>query len=182
MIDARERWRSVLGALLGMALTAWLSHWLLASQADSIWMLAPMGASAVLVFAVPASPLAQPWAVLGGNGVSALVGLLCARWIEQPVLAASLAVPLAILVMLRLRCLHPPGGAMALSAVLSHWAGVGVPWGVLAVNAGVMVAAGVAYNSLGGRPYPHVQRRATGPVLAPQGRFTPADLDAALVH
>lgn len=182
VIDARERWRSVLGALVGMGLTAWLSHGLLADQADRIWLLAPMGASAVLVFAVPASPLAQPWAVLGGNGVSAVVGLLCAQWIAQPVLAASLAVPLAILVMLRLRCLHPPGGAMALSAVLSHWAGVGVPWGALAVNTGMMVAAGVAYNSLSGRPYPHVQRRALGPVLVPQGRFTPADLDAALVH
>lgn len=182
VIDARERWRSVLGALVGMGLTAWLSHGVLADHADHIWLLAPMGASAVLVFAVPASPLAQPWAVLGGNGVSAVVGLLCAQWIAQPVLAASVAVPLAILVMLRLRCLHPPGGAMALSAVLSHWSGVGVPWGALAMNAGMMVAAGVAYNSLSGRPYPHVQRRVAGPLLAPQGRFTPGDLDAALAH
>eukprot|EP01032_Pedospumella_encystans_P007269 gene7269-8720_t len=77
LIDARERWRSVLGALVGMGLTAWLSHWLLGTQPSSIWMLAPMGASAVLVFAVPASPLAQPWAVLGGNGVSVLIGVAC---------------------------------------------------------------------------------------------------------
>nr|WP_310339679.1 HPP family protein [Rhodoferax saidenbachensis] len=182
MIDARERWRSVLGALVGMGLTAWLSHWLLAANPGSIWMLAPMGASAVLVFAVPASPLAQPWAVLGGNGVSALVGVLCARWIDQPVLAASLAVPLAILVMLWLRCLHPPGGAMALSAVLSHWVGLDIAWGPLAVNGGLMIAAGVAYNSLTGRPYPHVQRRVAGPVSDLQGRFTPGDLDAALAH
>lgn len=182
MIDARERWRSVLGALVGVGLTAWISHWLLGTHAGSIWMLAPMGASAVLVFGVPASPLAQPWAVLGGNGVSALVGVACARWIENPVLAVSVAVPLAILVMLRLRCLHPPGGAMALSAVLSHWVGLDIAWGPLAVNAGLMIAAGVAYNSLTGRPYPHVQRRGVGPVVSAQGRFTPGDLDAALTH
>lgn len=182
MIDARERWRSVLGALVGMGLTAWLSHWLLATHPGNIWMLAPMGASAVLVFAVPASPLAQPWSVLGGNGVSALVGVACARGIDNPVLAAALAVPLAILLMLWLRCLHPPGGAMALSAVLSHWVGWDVAWGPLAVNAGLMIAAGVAYNSLSGRPYPHVQRRVAGQVTGPQGRFTPGDLDTALAH
>lgn len=182
MIDVRERWRSVLGALVGMGLTAWLSHWLLGTNPANLWMLAPMGASAVLVFAVPASPLAQPWAVLGGNGVSVLMGVACARWIDNPVLAASLAVPLAILMMLRLRCLHPPGGAMALSAVLSHWVGVGVAWGPLAVNGGLMIAAGVLYNSWTGRPYPHVQRRVVSTEPQPQGRFTASDLDTALAH
>ena len=48
-------------------------------------------ASAVLVFAVPASPLAQPRSVLGGNIVSALVGITVALLIPQPLIAAPLA-------------------------------------------------------------------------------------------
>jgi len=73
-----------------------------------------MGASSVLLFAVPASPLAQPWSIVGGNFVSALVGIGCAHWIPDPALAATLAVGLAIIAMFQLRCLHPPGGAMGM--------------------------------------------------------------------
>jgi len=180
-MEARERWRAALGAGVGVALAAFISHGLFAGQAAGIWLLAPLGASAVLVFAVPLSPLAQPWAVLGGNGVSALVGVLCARWVDNPVLAASLAVPLAILLMLYLRCLHPPGGAMALSAVLGHWADAGVPWAPLLANAALLIAAGVLYNTLTGRAYPQPHRPAT-PATEAQSRFTKADMDAALAH
>jgi CBS domain-containing membrane protein len=142
-----------------------------------------VGASAVLVFAVPASPLAQPWAVIGGNGLSALVGMACARWIGDPVIAAAVAVTLAIGVMLWLRCLHPPGGAMALSAVLSHWAGSSLAWEPLLLNTVGLVAAGVIYNTLTGRAYPHVQRKPTAPLASAQrAHFASEDLDAALAH
>lgn len=181
-IDAKERWRTVLGAALGMGLVALVGHGLLATAPGSLWLLAPMGASAVLVFGVPASPLAQPWAVLGGNAVSALVGVACARWIADPVLGAGLSVPLAILAMLWLRCLHPPGGAMALSAVLSHWVGVEFPWMALLLNVLVMLAVAVVYNSLTGRPYPHVQARIPGHATDKRPHFTPADLDTALAQ
>jgi len=70
----------VLGATLGIALTAWLSHRFAAvDPASGPWIVAPMGASAVPVFAVPNGPLAQPWAVAGGNTVSALAGVACNR-------------------------------------------------------------------------------------------------------
>ena len=58
-VDARERTRDVAGAVLGLLLTGGFSWW--AWGADSVWLGAPMGASAVLLFAVPSSPLAQPW-------------------------------------------------------------------------------------------------------------------------
>ena len=70
----------VLGATLGIALTAWLSHRFAAvDPASGPWIVATMGASAVPVFAVPNGPLAQPWAVAGGNTVSALAGVACNR-------------------------------------------------------------------------------------------------------
>ncbi|MEG8058719.1 HPP family protein [Sphingomonas sp. 22L2VL55-3] len=75
-------------------------------------LVAPIGASAVLIFAVPASPLAQPWSVVGGNIISALVGVTAARFVPIPYLAAGVAVGGAILVMSLLRCLHPPAGLL----------------------------------------------------------------------
>ncbi len=77
-----------------------------------------MGASAVLLFAAPASPLAQPWSIVVGNGVSALMGVLSASLVPDPALAAALAVMLAIAAMFLTRSLHPPGGAVALTAVI----------------------------------------------------------------
>jgi HPP family len=115
--DLSDRLFACFGALCGIALTGWLSAWLVGGS-TALLLVAPMGASAVLVFAVPASPLAQPWPVIGGNVLSALVGIGIARVVPVPGLAAGLAVGGAILVMSLTRSLHPPGGASALLAVI----------------------------------------------------------------
>ena len=98
-VNRQERFRAALGGGLGILLTAWLckglvTHWHV--LAGSAWLAAPLGASAVLVFAVPASPLAQPWSVIGGNTLSALVGVACAALLPDPALAGALAVALAM--------------------------------------------------------------------------------------
>lgn len=77
-----------------------------------------MGASAVLVFAVPHGKLSQPWALFAGQLSSAFVGVSCYILVPNLFLAAGLAVGLAIGVMHVLRCIHPPGGATALVAVV----------------------------------------------------------------
>ncbi|RYH63846.1 MAG: hypothetical protein EON54_07270, partial [Alcaligenaceae bacterium] len=108
----RERFRIILGAGLGILAAALLARWWAGfARVEGLWFAAPLGASAVLVFAVPASPLAQPWAVIGGNVLSALVGSACAALIPDPAWAGAAAVALAIALMFSLRCLHPPGGA-----------------------------------------------------------------------
>ncbi|HSW04804.1 HPP family protein [Aquabacterium sp.] len=200
-IDARERLRVVLGAGLGLLLAGGLCRWL-GGPSDLAWLVAPLGASAVLVFGVPASPLAQPWAVLGGNTVSALVGIFSVHWLAPPALQAASAAQavaglptpvvaavgtaLAIGAMLALRCLHPPGGAAALLTVLggvTDWRFALFP---VALNSLLLVAAGMVYNPLTGRRYPHAQREpaaaAGGALLATPPRFTEADLDAALAQ
>lgn len=181
-IDARERLRAVLGAAIGILLTALLCRWIVGASGASVWLVAPMGASAVLVFAVPSSPLAQPWAVLGGNTVSALVGIACAAWIADPVLASAVAVSLAIAAMLQLRCLHPPGGASALLMVLTQTTAFEFAFFPVLANSLLLAAAGALYNTLTGRPYPHTQAT---PPPGPQpvgSRFSGADLDAALAR
>lgn len=181
-VDARERLRVVIGALLGILFTAGLSRWMSGSAQAGAWLLAPLGASAVLVFAAPASPLAQPWSVIGGNAISALLGVLCASWLPDVVLAAGVAVALAIATMFALRCLHPPGGAMALSAVLLHASHGHLAVDVALVNSVLLVCVGLAYNAATGRPYPHAQLAPHEPAPAHGSRFKSEDLDKVLAR
>lgn len=182
--DGRERLRVVLGAALGIALTAWLSHgFAAANPAGWPWIVAPMGASAVLVFAVPASPLAQPWAVVGGNTVSTLIGVLVLRWLGHSDLAAGLAVGAAIAAMFALRCLHPPGGAAALLVVLTGMSDLRFVVDPVLLNALLLTLAGVAYNRATGRDYPHRQvAPRTAAARDPASADIDADLDAVLAR
>lgn len=86
---------------------------------DAYLIVASMGASAVLLFAVPHGPLSQPWALVGGHLISAFIGVSCYLLIPSLFVAAACAVGVAISVMYYLRCIHPPGGATALSAVVA---------------------------------------------------------------
>lgn len=112
-----EKWVSAMGGLFGILAVSLVSQYFLDGQAAGL-VVASMGASAVLLFAVPHGPLSQPWAVFGGHTISAFIGVACARWIPDPALAAALSVSLAIGCMHYLRCIHPPGGATALTAVI----------------------------------------------------------------
>lgn len=172
-IDGRERLRVALGAGLGILLTGWLSQ--LAGDAALPWLVAPLGASAVLVFAVPSSPLAQPWAVVGGNTLSALIGMACAALLPWPTGAAALAVGAAIAMMLLLRCLHPPGGASALLVALGGVQDPAFALHPVLLNSLLLVLAGMLYNSLTGRPYPHRP-------AAPAATAIEDDLDAVLAR
>lgn len=179
-VNARERWRALLGAALGIAFTGLLCRHFSPLVGSSVWLIAPLGASAVLVFALPGSPLAQPWAVIGGDTLSMVVGIACARWISDPVWAAAVAVGGAVALMFALRCLHPPGGAAALLAVLTHTALFRSALFPALANSVMLVLAGVIFNTLTGRRYPHIQR--TPRHASPDARFSQADIDAVLVR
>ena len=181
-VDARERVRAAAGALVGILFTAAFSRWMSGSAQASAWLLAPLGASAVLVFAAPASPLAQPWSVIGGNTVSALIGVACAAWLSDVPLAGAVAVGLAITVMFALRCLHPPGGAMALSGVLLHASHGHLAVDVALGNSLLLVLMGLAYNAATGRSYPHVPSAPREPAAGAGQRFHSEDLDKVLAR
>ncbi|QPG04449.1 HPP family protein [Salinimonas marina] len=80
-------------------------------------VLIPIAATAVLVFAVPHGALSQPWPVIAGNTLSAVVGVLCYSVFSDSLVSMALALGVSVLIMNLCRCLHPPGGATALSAV-----------------------------------------------------------------
>lgn len=116
-VSPLEKAVSALGGGLSVFVLIATTTWLLPGEAAHC-VIASMGASAVLLFGMPHGPLSQPWPVLAGHVISALVGVLCAQSISQPILAAACAVGLSIGAMHQLRCIHPPGGATALTAVM----------------------------------------------------------------
>jgi CBS domain-containing membrane protein len=122
-------------------------------------LVAPMGASAVLLFAVPASPLAQPWSIFGGNVVSAAVGVAVASVLGHTAVAIGAAVGAAILAMSLLRCIHPPGGAAAITAVIGGpaiWgAGFAFPFNTVAVDTIILLMTGWLFHRFSGHSYPH---------------------------
>lgn len=186
-----DRLRACLGAAIGVGTTGLICSLLLGDDPHLPLLAAPMGASALLLFAVPASPMAQPWPIIGGNIISALAGLAVSRVVPEPALAAGLAVALAIGAMSLTRCLHPPGGAIALTAAIGSPMvaeyGLGFPLVPVGLNALVLTMLGWAFHRLLRHGYPHA---ATPPPTNPRGTndplprhrvgFNEADIDAAL--
>ena len=112
-----EQLTAALGSILSLVLISVLSYSLLGSRGGAA-IVPSMGAATVLLFAVPQGPLSQPWALFAGNLLSAAVGVAMSLLIDDRVIASGLAVGLAVAVMHIGRCIHPPGGATALAAVI----------------------------------------------------------------
>jgi CBS-domain-containing membrane protein len=116
-VSVAEKLVSTLGGIIGIFLVAYVSFNVTGASGSAL-IVPSMGASAVLLFAVPHGKLSQPWALFGGQLLSAIVGVACYQLIPDVFLAAGIAVGLAIGVMHVFGCIHPPGGATALAAVI----------------------------------------------------------------
>lgn len=145
-----EKWLSALGAFLGIAAVCWVSHWYLDRQ-GALFMVASMGASAVLLFAVPHGALSQPWPLVAGHLISAFVGIACYKLLGGWVWTPALAVGLAVGAMHYLRCIHPPGGATALTAVIGgeaiHALGFELMLFPISINLIAILCVAVLFNS-----------------------------------
>lgn len=189
----RERAIACLGALIGIGLTGLISGFAAGTREHLPLLVAPLGASAVLLFAVPASPLAQPWSIIGGNTLSALTGIAIAHLIPDKAIAAGIAVAAAIAVMSVMRCLHPPGGAASLLGVLGGPASASWSFSFafmpVAVNSILLVALGLLFHRFTKHSYPHKPKLAVAETHGtanppPQLRagLTESDIDAALAE
>lgn len=147
--------RSCSGALVGLLVVFTIAKLLGELAGIGEWLMASLGASALLVFALPGSPMAQPWAVIGGNTVSAVIGISVFLMIPEPLVAMPIAASLSILGMFMLRCLHPPAAAVALIVVLGQVAHYRYALFPVMVDSILLVIAGAIYSNLTGKTYPN---------------------------
>lgn len=181
-IGYAEAFRISMGVALGLLITGVLSRWW-GGAGSGMWMVSSLGASAVLLFGMPASPMAQPWPVLVGTVLSALVGAGMQALVADTAIACALAVGVSVMLMVPLRCMHPPGAGFAAYVVLEHINGVSLVVFPILFNIVALLVCAVIYNAITGRRYPHPQHsfkrgfNAEGKAL-----FASEDLDAALSH
>jgi CBS-domain-containing membrane protein len=104
--------KSGAGAALGLGMVGLLAHL-------TAWplLVAPLGATVVLIFGHPASPLSQPANVFGGYLLATILGVVAATAFPGVWGVAAVAVGLALAAMLALRITHPPAGAVPLVAM-----------------------------------------------------------------
>lgn len=149
--SASEKIIAALGGILGIFITYMISFFATGHQGAAI-IIPSMGASAVLLFAVPHGALSQPWALFGGHLVSAIVGVSCYLLVPDLFFAAGLAVGLSIGAMHFLNCVHPPGGATALAAVIGgpaiHDLGYVYVLNPIAINVLVIFLIAILFNSM----------------------------------
>ncbi|ENW97633.1 hypothetical protein F903_00149 [Acinetobacter sp. NIPH 298] len=186
-LPLKERLLSGFGALCGLAVSSLLSWYVLGGM--NAWYIAPMGASSVLLFALPNSPLAQPWNVIIGNTLSGVIGVVCVQWLPDLTTAFSVAVGLAIFVMMTTDSLHPPSGAVAITAVLGgdaiHRLGFYFVLYPVLLNSILLLLFAVFFNRLIGRHYPitaHVNARSKDPTPTQKVSIQPKDIKYALEH
>ncbi|MBU3261552.1 HPP family protein [Roseovarius sp. PS-C2] len=153
----REVWRASAGAAVGIGLCAAVAMAVLDAGTFHLSLVAPLGASAVLAFAVPNAPLAQPWSAVAGNTLSALIAVIVLSLYSGP-WAPAIAVSLAIAAMMLARALHPPGGAVALLAALdpdpvieAGFVYALAPVGLMTV---LLIGSAILFNRMTGRVYP----------------------------
>ncbi|MEH6800340.1 MAG: HPP family protein [Halopseudomonas sabulinigri] len=184
----REWLRAAIGATLGILFSVWLCQ-LLFGLPVALLLIGPLGASAILLFAVPSGALAQPWSILGSYFLASVVATAVAHYGGHTLDMAALATGVTLVCMFVLRCVHPPGGAVALGVVLAGPALQAL--GEMAIlpvmlNAFALLASALLYNNLTGvrypkRPAPAIDLHHTND-RSPELRvgITDADMDAAL--
>ena len=185
VLPLKDRLLCGIGALMGLALSSLISWWVLGDI--NAWYIAPMGASSVLLFAVPASPLAQPWNMVVGNSIAGIIGVICAMYIPNLTEAFSVAVGLSIVLMMTTDSLHPPSGAVAITAVLGgeavHQLGYNFIFYPVLLNSLLLMMIAIVFNRMLGKQYPQVaqiNQRSKDPTPTQKVTIQPQDIQDTL--
>jgi CBS domain-containing membrane protein len=116
-ISHRSILAAVVGVFVAIAMVVLISRQFLGGLGLPL-LVASMGASGVILFAMPTSPMAKSWSVIGGHFVSVIVGVWSYQHLADLLWASAFAVAMSMAFMFYLRCLHPPGGAAALVCIV----------------------------------------------------------------
>lgn len=107
--------KAAIGGVVAIGLIA-----LLAEATGDLLTIAPLAASAVLVFAAPESPMAQPPNVIGGHVLATIIALVLEAVLPGGWWSMALATGIVILAMGMARVTHPPAGAYSLVVMTTH--------------------------------------------------------------
>lgn len=133
--------RGLIGGTISIYFLIYLSH-----ITDYLWIMAPFGASCVILYAAAQSPLAQPRNIIFGHIISAFIGLFFLKNFGSAEWSIALSVGLSIFIMQYLKCIHPPAGANPLVILLTapH---INYSWDFLLfpVLSGAVVLVSIAY-------------------------------------
>ncbi|MHB9796497.1 HPP family protein [Pseudomonas sp. MT3] len=184
----REWLRASCGASMGFLLIA-VTCGVLFGSSVALHFAGPWAASAILLFAVSSGALAQPWSVIGSYLCASLVALLIGLWLPVGMPSAALALGLSLVLMYPLRCLHPPGGAVAFCMVFAAPLPGEPAWmaPLPAISGGLgLVLLAVIFNNLTRMPYPRRRtvikddHQTQDPTPGERVGIQAADLDLAL--
>jgi len=187
-VGPKEWLRAVIGVGVVVLPMVSIGLWLFGGPV-TLHIVAPAGASAVILFSASSSPFAQPWSVLGGNLIAVTIGVALGSSALPTVAAAVLAVCLAIACLFLLRCMHPPSCALAMVAAIGGPGISELGYGLLipvGFNSLLLIAAALIYNNLTRHPYPKPRASGGGeqsgsvPLGEEHMSFTSDDVDRAL--
>ncbi len=141
-----EMLTSAISASIALAIVVWVSKQSL-SGINIPFIMASMGATAVILFATPNSPMGRPWPLLAGHFVAAFIAISCGKLTSNLMISVPLAIGLVIFAMHYLRCIHPPGGATALLALLggTEVSAIGYQFMLTPLAINLLILALVAY-------------------------------------
>ncbi|MDO6527840.1 HPP family protein [Motilimonas sp. 1_MG-2023] len=146
-IPLLERVKVAIAAFITLFLVTWVSLSLQDPQAATV-LLASMGASAVIIFALPSSPLAKTWNFMASHSLACLVGLGMTYVVHDFALMAGFTVAAILMLMYIFQCIHPPAAATALVPVIASQSG-GVNYTIItsvAINLVVFSAVSILLN------------------------------------
>nr|WP_227515720.1 HPP family protein [Acinetobacter qingfengensis] len=150
---ARPKWQFIMTTFIGSFLCISCLEWLTLMQ-HQLWIMAPFGATCVLAFALPESPLAQPRHIIGGHFITAFIALMVLQFFGNGLWQIAFAVATGIIAMQILRVTHPPAGANPLVILMTN-----TPWSfliqpVLAGSICIVLIAWISHCFISKRTYP----------------------------
>ena len=155
-ISWKEAVMTCVGIFCGIGGLAFLAY-----ITGELWIIAPFGSSAVLIYYATSSPLAKPKNLVFSHIIAAIVAITCVKLMGSTWYCMALAVMVATLLMAITDTVHPPAGATALLCAIEgidHYSFILMP-----VATGVLFLLLTAFLSSkifpGVRPYPHPAKK-----------------------
>jgi len=111
------------------------------------YLLASLGGSCVILFAIPENVMAQPRSFIGGHLVGTTVGLIFSHAFGGGIFSMACAVGTAIALMMVTDTIHSPAGADPLIVIAAHpgWSFLAAPLGL---GLAILFVGAILYHRL----------------------------------